>query len=190
MIIEADRVKGLEGGNIRLVAFRSAATHILPIIIAKFCRQFPLIKVSVTEADEHSEIENIMRSGQADIGLVHLPCSDEFETWEIFQDKYVVLLPRSLNLNQKQLTWKQLATYSLILSNIESCSRRIRQDLQRSQNNLNIAYEMREDSSIIGMAMGGLGAAIMPQLAAEPIPEQLLVYSLPTPLENNSSSSA
>ena len=48
---------------------------------------------------------------------------------------------------------------------------------------MNIAYQMQEDSSIVGMAMGGLGAAIMPQLAAEPIPEQLAVYSLPVPLE-------
>lgn len=94
MVTEANRVKGLNGGNVRLVAFRSAATHILPTSIAQFHRQFPLITVSVTEVAEHFEKENILRSGQADIGLVHLPCSEELETWEIYRDDYVVSLPK------------------------------------------------------------------------------------------------
>jgi DNA-binding transcriptional LysR family regulator len=183
MATEANRAKGLKGGNVRLVAFRSAATHILPALIAQFRRQFPLIKVSVTDIEEHFEIENTLRSGQADIGIVDVPCSQEIETWEIYHDEYVMLLPRSLGLNQTQLTWQQLATYPLIISVNNSCSLRIRQYLQRSPEPFNIAYEMKQDSAMIGMAMQGLGAAILPQLAAEPLPAQLKVYSLPVPLE-------
>lgn len=183
MATEANRAKGLKGGNVRLVAFRSAATHILPALIAQFRRQFPLIKVSVTDIEEHFEIENILRSGQADIGIVDVPCSQEIETWEIYHDEYVVLLPRSLKLNQTQLTWEQLATHPLIISVNNSCSLRIRQYLQRSPEPFNIAYEMKQDSAMIGMTMQGLGAAILPQLAAEPLPAQLKVYSLPIRLE-------
>ena len=193
IVTEANRAKGLKGGNVRLVAFRSAATHILPTIIAQFRRRFSLITVSVTEVDEHVDKENILRSGQADIGLLHLPCCEELETWEIYRDEYVVLLPRSLQLNQTQLTWKQLnqtqltwkqlVTYPLIISSIDSCSTTIRKYLQRLEESVNIAYEMKQDSTITSMAMQGLGAAIMPRLAAEPVPEQLKVYSLPVPLE-------
>ncbi|MGF1589517.1 MAG: LysR family transcriptional regulator [Pleurocapsa sp.] len=183
MATEANRAKGLKGGNVRLVSFRSAATHILPALIAQFRSQFPLITVSVTEADEHIEIENILRSGKADIGLIDLPCSQELETWEIYRDEYVVLLSHSLDVSQTKLTWKKLATYPLILSGIESCSATIRKYLQRSEASVNIAYEMREDSTITSMAMQGLGAAIMPRLAAQPIPAELKVYSLPIPLE-------
>jgi DNA-binding transcriptional LysR family regulator len=183
IVIEANRIKGLEGGNVRLVAFRSAVTHILPGLVARFRRQFPLIEVEVMDVDEHSEIEAMLLRGQADIGIVDLPCSDEFATWEIFRDEYLVLLLRSLNIDRTKLTWQQLAKYPLIISAKNSCSVAIRQFLQRSPESVNIAYEMREDSSIVGMAMSGLGVAIMPQLAAEPIPEQLAVYSLPTPLE-------
>ena len=183
MIMEADRIKGFEGGNVRLVAFRSAVTHILPALVARFRQQFPLIEVEIMDVDEHSEIEAMLLRSQADIGIVDLPCSDEFATWEIFRDEYVVLLLHSLNIDRTKLTWQQLAKYPLIISAKNSCSVAIRQSLQRSPESVNIAYEMREDSSIVGMAMGGLGAAIMPQLAAEPIPEQLAVYSLPTPLE-------
>lgn len=183
MVIEANRIKSLEGGNVRLVAFRSATTHILPVLIAQFRRQFPLIEVEIMDVDEHFEIEGMLLRSQADIGVVDRPCSDEFATWEIFRDEYVVLLLPSLKTDRTKLTWQQLATYPLIISAKNSCSVAIRQYLQRSRETVNIAYQMQEDSSIVGMAMGGLGAAIMPQLAAEPIPEQLKVYSLPTPLE-------
>ena len=181
--IEANRAKGLSGGNVRVVSFRSAATHILPQSIAQFRIQFPLITVSVSEVDEDIEIENLLRSGKADIGLIHLPCSKELETWEIQRDEYVVLLPRSLNLNQTRLTWKQLAAYPLIISSIGSCSTKVRNYLQGSPEPVNIAYEMREDSTMVSMAIQGLGAAIIPLLAATPVPPELKVYSLPTPLE-------
>jgi DNA-binding transcriptional LysR family regulator len=183
IVNEANRSKGLEGGTVRLVAFRSVATHILPALIAQFRSQFPSIKVSVDEVDEDIETRNLLRSGKADIGIVHLSCPKELETWEIQRDEYVVLLPRSLQLKQRQLTWEQLATYPLILSSIESCSTTVRGYLKRSPQPVNIAYEMREDSTIMSMAIQGLGAAIMPKLASLPIPPELQVYSLPVPLE-------
>ena len=183
MATEANRAKGLKGGNVRIVSFRSAATHILPPMIARFRQQLPSIEVSVTETDEDIRIENLLSSGKADIGLIHLPASEDLETWKIQRDEYVVLLPHSLNLSQTKLTWKQLATYPLIISSIGSCSTKVRQHLQRSPEPLRIAYEMREDSTMISMAIQGLGAAIMPLLAATPVPPELKVYSLPTPLE-------
>ena len=182
IVNEANRSKGLEGGIVRLVTFRSAATHILPASIAKFRRQFPSIQVSVDEIDEDTEIENLLRIGKADIGLIHIPCSPDIETWKIKHDEYVVLLPKSVDLSQK-LTWKHLAEYPLIISSIGSCSTKIQQHLQKSPEPLNIAYEMREDSTIVSMAIQGLGAAIIPLLAATPVPPELEVYSLPIPLE-------
>ena len=183
MAQEANRAKGLSGGSVRLVSFRSAATHILPTLIAQFRSRFPLIKVSVSEVDDDDEIENLLRLGKADIGLIHLLCYEELETWEIHRDEYLVLLPRSLNLNQTKLTWEQLATYPLIISSIGSCAKKVRQYLLDSNTSINIAYEMREDSTMMSMAIQGLGAAIIPRLAAEPIPPKLQVYHLPVPLE-------
>lgn len=183
MATEANRAKGLKGGNVRLVSFRSAATHILPALISQFGDRFPLIKVSVTEVDEDIEIENLLRLGKADIGLIHIPCSENLETWEIQQDEYIVLLPNSLNLNQTKITWQQLAAHPLIISSIGSCSTKVRKYLERSPKPLNIAYEMREDSTMVSMAIQGLGAAILPKLAAQPIPPELKAYSLPVPLE-------
>ena len=182
MASEANRAKGLSGGNVRLVSFRSAATHILSPLIAQFRRQFPLIDVSVIEAEEDNETKSLLHSGKADIGLIHLPNSNKLRTQEIYRDEYVVLLSKN-SIEQTKLTWEQLAKYPLIISSIDSCSTTVRQYLERSPKPLDIAYEMREDSTIVSMAIQGLGAAIIPLLAATPVPAELKVYSLPTPLE-------
>jgi len=184
MIKEADLEKGLQGGQVRIVTFRSVATHILPGIIAQFRDRFPKIAVSITEVYYTQAVEEALRSGKADIGFVSLPISDEFETREILRDKYIVLLPPTAKLSCAKITWEELANYSLILQPPETaCSVPLRKYLATSEFPLNIAYELSEDSTIVSMVMQGLGAAIMPHLAAEPIPAEVKVCSLPVAFE-------
>ena len=183
IVQEANREKGLQGGQVRIAAFRSMASRIVPMVISRFRDRFPSITVTVTEFDEHFELEQTLRFGHADIGFASLPYSEEFETFEILKDEYIVLLPPGSKLSQIQLTWEQLADYPLIISSIDSCSTKIRNCLKKSTVPLNIAYEIRQDSTIISMTVQGLGAAVLPRLAAEPIPPELTVCRLPCALE-------
>ena len=183
IVQEANREKGLQGGQVRIAAFRSMASRILPMVISRFRDRFPSITVTVTEFDEHFELEQTLRFGHADIGFASLPYSEEFETFEILKDEYIVLLPPGSHLSHCQLTWEQLADYPLIISSIDSCSTKIRNCLKKSPVSLNIAYEIRQDSTIISMTVQGLGAAVLPRLAAEPIPPELTVCRLPCALE-------
>ncbi len=43
------------------------------------------------------------------------------------------------------------------------------------------ASGIQEDSTIVSMVAQGLGAAILPRLAAEPLPNDVQVYRLPVP---------
>jgi DNA-binding transcriptional LysR family regulator len=52
MVRQANLAKGLHGGQLRISAFRSAATQILPEVIAQFCRLHPAIAVSIAEYDD------------------------------------------------------------------------------------------------------------------------------------------
>ena len=184
MVKEADLEKGLQGGQVRIVTFRSVATHILPGIIAKFRSCFPKIAVSIAEVYYTQAVEEALRSGKADIGFVSLPISDEFETREILRDKYVVLLPPTAKLSSDKITWKELAAYPLILQPAENpCSIPLRKYLTTLGFPLNIGYELSEDSTIVSMVMQGLGAAILPRLAAEPIPAEVKVCSFPVAFE-------
>ena len=71
---EIDLEKNLSGGRIRIASFRSAATHLLPPLIAQFCQRFPNVKVTLAEADP-TGVELALREGRVDIGLVPLPRS-------------------------------------------------------------------------------------------------------------------
>jgi DNA-binding transcriptional LysR family regulator len=183
IVQEANREKGLQGGQVRVAAFRSVATHILPGVIARFRHQFPGITVSITEFFDFAGVEQALREGHVDIGFTYLPSGDEFETWELMRDDYIALLPPNSGLRNVKINWEQLAAYPLIVPSTNSCSLKIRNHLRRSEYPLKIAYEVREDSTIVSMVQQGLGAAILPRLAAEPLPSGIQVCSLPIPLE-------
>ena len=182
MVKEANLEKGLHGGSVRIACFRSVATHVLPAVIAQFRSHFPEIAVTIIEHNDYSGVEQTLQEGQADIGFTYLPAPDEFETWELLRDDYVALLPPSSTFRSSQVTWEQLAAYPLIMSSIDACSTKIRNHLKLHYT-LNIAYEVREDSTIVSMVVQNLGAAILPRLAAEPVPAGVHICSLPVPLE-------
>ncbi|MCG9892930.1 MAG: LysR family transcriptional regulator [Thermosynechococcaceae cyanobacterium MS004] len=179
---ESNREKNLYGGRVRIASFRSVATHILPERIAEFSARFPQVEVSLVEADP-TAVEQALRENRVDIGLVPLPrTSDDFETWEILQDEFVVLLPPGKQKAPAMLTWKDLGRYAFILYNYAECTSVVRQHWHQSGQSLKVAYEIKEDSTIVNMVAKGLGAAVLPKLAAMPIPEGVQVRSLPVPL--------
>lgn len=179
---EVNLEKGLYAGRLRIASFRSAATHLLPPLIARFQRRFPRVEVVLTER-EPSGVEQALRDAQVDVGLVPLPRSEEFETWEIARDEYVVLLPASAQPLPAQLTWAHLSRYAFVLYNYAECTSAVREHWARWGHSVRVAYEIKEDSTIVSMVAQGLGAAILPRLAALPIPPQVQVRSLPVPLE-------
>ncbi|MEC4807368.1 MAG: LysR family transcriptional regulator [Jaaginema sp. PMC 1079.18] len=180
LVQEADLAKGLQGGKVRIASFRSIATHVLPVAISKFHEKVPNGSVTVSELDELCDIEQALQRGQADIGFTHLPTSEEFDTWEVLKDEYIVVLPPNAP-HRGQLTWQQLAQYPLIISSVGSCSRLIHDNLAQADCPQQVRYEMRGDSTILSMVMQGLGASILPHLAAEPLPPGSKVCRLPVP---------
>ncbi len=180
---EANLEKGLYGGRVRIGSFRSAATHVLPPHIAQFSAAYPKVEVSLAEL-EPAGVEQALRSGEVDIGLVPLPrSSEEFDTWEIARDEYVALLPQTCTCGDQTISWDNLANHTFILYNYAECTSTVRDYWAARGHSLQVAYEVREDSTIVSMVAQGLGAAILPRLAAMPIPQEIKVFSLPARLE-------
>lgn len=189
---EANRSKGLDGGQVRVASFRSVATHILPRAIATFRQRHGGISVSITEHRDYDSIEQSLREGKADVGIVGLPASPGFDTWELLRDEYLALLPPMPELApeptpesvSQSLTWDMLLSYPLILApeGVPCCSI-VQRHFTRHGYALQAAYHFAEDSTMISMVMQGLGVAILPRLAATPLPPTIQVSSLPVPLE-------
>ena len=182
---KAQDAKGLQAGLVRVVGFRSVATHVLPVVIEEFRRQYPGISVSIGEGNDVRGAEEILRRGEADIGFTYLPVSEAFDAWELFRDDYVALLPKEKAPDGDQpLTWEQLTALPLILPMPEDgCRYNVDQYLLNHGQAVTPAYEVKEDSTVVSMVRRGLGATIIAKLAAEPIPEDVVVCTLPAPLQ-------
>jgi DNA-binding transcriptional LysR family regulator len=180
---QVNAARGLDSGQVRVSCFRSVATHILPSVIEVMNQKYPGIKITIAEKLSHSETKLELRSHQADIGFIHLPADDEFDTYDIMHDEYLAILPPTASSQIRTLTWDTLMTYPLILGpKSSSCHQLIYAHLQKCGQTPNIAYEVREDSTALSMVERGLGATIMGELAARPIPENLSIYHLPQKL--------
>jgi len=180
----ANQVKGLDGGQVRVASFRSAATHILPKAIANFRQRHPGVHITLTEHKDYDSIKQCLRRGQADVGIVGLPASDDFDTWELLHDEYLALLPPGSCPLRLPLDWNTLLSYPLILApETDPCCAIVKRHLAEHGYALEGVSHFAEDSTIISMVAQGLGAAILPRLAAAPLPPQIQVCSLPVPLK-------
>ncbi|NEP55692.1 MAG: LysR family transcriptional regulator, partial [Symploca sp. SIO2G7] len=181
---EADFAKGLEKGEVRITTFRSIATHILPEIILEFQKCFPGIKVKLTEHDDYLQIERALREGLTDIGITFIPTGKGLTTWELLKDEFVVLLSPSTSLQNNQLTWETLAEQPLIMPPADYIMMRpVYEHINSLGYWLNVVNEVKTDAAIVKLVAQGLGSTILPRLAAEPIPEDISIYSLPVPLK-------
>jgi DNA-binding transcriptional LysR family regulator len=94
-----------------------------------------------------------------------------------------VLFPPDFQPAAEQLTWQELAAYPLIMApHGDGCDAMVYSHCAKHGINLQPAYQVRSDATIASMVAQGLGAAISPHLAAEPVPADVQVYSLPVPL--------
>ena len=184
LVQAANLHKGLQGGQVRVATFRSVATHVLPKVMAQFQKLYPDISVAITELHDFPEVNRILKEGTADVGFTYMPCPPDFDIWEILRDEYVVLLPPTPQLSSNHLSWEQLAQYPLIIPpEADSCSFILRKHFEVHQQPWNPVYRFREDSTSVQMVVRGLGAAILPRLAADPIPPGVQICSLPVKLE-------
>ncbi|MEO1300272.1 MAG: LysR family transcriptional regulator [Cyanobacteria bacterium J06636_16] len=181
---EAAFAKGLDQGEVRIATFRSVATHSLPEAILRFQQRFPGIKVKLTEHDDYIQVEQALREGRTDIGITLLPASKGLTAWEFLTDEFVVLLPPNTRLKDDKLTWSAIAEQPLVMPPTDYIMMRpVYDHINGLGYRLKVINEVKTDAAIVSLVAQGLGGTILPRLAAEPIPNNVRVYSLPIPLE-------
>ncbi|MBF1999164.1 MAG: LysR family transcriptional regulator [Synechococcales cyanobacterium M58_A2018_015] len=178
--------RGLQSGVVRVASVRSIATHLLPEVMMQFRQAFPRVSVAISEFDHFTGVELALRDGQADLGLTLLPTPPEFQSWKLLRDEFVALLPPQTLEPETPLNWDDLTRLPLIMTPASppyEHARAVIDHVMQFGYKLHIAYEMKEDSTVIGMVKRGLGVTVMARLAAEPIPAEIQVRRLPVPLE-------
>ncbi|MEM9906417.1 MAG: LysR family transcriptional regulator [Cyanobacteria bacterium P01_D01_bin.44] len=176
---EASQARGVEGGLVRIVAFRSMASNVLPLAIAKLHETYPSINVTITELDEFHQHKQALIEGKADLCVAELLPGDEFETLPVLEDPIAALLPPNCPIKTSEISWEHLYQYPLVISTHSSCTVRIERAFKQSVPPIEATYRIRTDSTIVSMVRQGLGIAIMHRLAAEPVPPDVRVVELP-----------
>ncbi|WP_225907610.1 LysR family transcriptional regulator [Leptolyngbya sp. BL0902] len=183
IVTAAEAVKGLKGGEVRVASFRSIAIHLLPDAIAQFNHRYPGVAVNLSEHDNYRQVERALREGRADIGLTVLPAAEDLDTWVILENEYVVLMPPQFRASKPQLTWVDLTQQPMIMPPLDRVMMRdVYDHIQAHGHHLNVVSEVETDTTIVNLVAQGIGATILPRLAAEPIPSAVQVFSLPDPL--------
>ena len=179
---EANQARGVQGGTLRIASFRSVATHVLPGAIARLHRRYSAITISVHEMDEVHQLKQALAKGEVDLCVAETIDDDAIETLHIVDDDYVALLPPGYRPKTGTLTVEDMQQMPIIGSGHSSCGLRIRTILGAQEYPIETAYCIRHDSSMVAMVQQGLGIAILPRLAAEPVPRDVQITALPFPI--------
>jgi DNA-binding transcriptional LysR family regulator len=177
---EAECARGIEGGQVRIAAFRSLASEVLPEVIAQLHQRYPTVQILISEFDNSREVITSVREGKADLAIADLIQEDDFDTFAIMEDPFIGLLPPSdiSTALTTPLTWNDLRQQPLIVSSGDCC-RVVRSLLKQCTPPIEIAYLIANDSTAVSMTRQGLGLSIMPKLAAQPIPHEVRTAQLP-----------
>ena len=175
---EATKARGIKGGLVRIAAFRSLASEVLPAAIAHLHQYYPTVQVIITEFDNPHGLVNALTEGKADLSIASLLLSDAFETFQIMEDPFIALLPPNCPDLPAQLTWQHLQEQPLITSSSDCCKELIAH-LQAAQPPVKIDYLIANDSTAVSMTRQGLGITLLPELAAQPVPPQVRIAYLP-----------
>ena len=187
---EATRARGIEGGLVRIAAFRSLASEVLPGAISLLHQQHPTVQVTITEFDSHHGLSNALHEGQADLSMASLLPGDEFETFAMMEDPFIALLPPTYQQlassygpniapdGKITLTWEDLRRYPLITSSSDCCVA-LYEHFKQVQPPIEFAYLISNDSTAVSMTRQGLGITLLPKLATQPVPKEVRVASLP-----------
>ncbi len=186
---EAQLSKGNVHGVLRLTSFRSAAGKIVPKLIAALRKEYPNLTIKIIEIEDSHSPGNtrrrMVREHQVDLAFVsHAPANEKhLLIWKLMNDIVKVVLPKDDP--RETITWKELGQEALILpigdDVYDTYTRWHLKNLIGED--VEAAFEVREDTTLINMVSEGLGIGLLPSLAIEELPSNLKVIKPHTDLE-------
>ncbi|WP_420596804.1 LysR family transcriptional regulator [Deinococcus sp.] len=180
--LEGSLLGGALRGELRLAAYRSMGTYLLPPVLARFRQLHPEVSIRVITVGSDTQARHLIQRGEADAVLGALPLIGPFLSWPLLHDPYVVLAPAGRGPHVFVLS--ELTDTPLLLPPPgDSCCLNVLQYLQAQQIRLHSVQHIDEDSVVAGMVQHGLGISITAVLAAQPLLPGVQVLPLPDPLE-------
>jgi DNA-binding transcriptional LysR family regulator len=170
----SDHARGLLG-VVRLWANTSAVTQFLPADLAAFARQQPGIRIELHEADSHEVVLAVL-DGRADLGLFadRTPALG-LQTLPYRRDRLVLVVPADHALaRRRKVAFAEAVAFDFVsLSQSTSLAQRLALESGQSGKPLRIRIHVRSFDAMCQMVAAGLGIAVLPVAAAQPLAQAL-----------------
>ena len=159
-------------GELKIAASTVPAQRLLPSLLARFRRGYPLVRESVCVSDS-ALATRAVQSGEADVALVgEKPRGAGLETCSIARDELVLVVSVEHDLaGRANVGVEQLRSEPMIVREAGSGSRNCIEQALRSAGlqpaKLNVAMEMNSNEAIRAAVGQGLGVAFLSQSIVE-----------------------
>lgn len=195
---EASLVRKKLEGHLRVAAFRSVASQILPGIMAEFKQTYPALQIELLEMEcDKKDLIHALQQGHCDVALTQVPEDDEGDSemlhWEVMREPYVAILPKAARAtlvavagvaeaDAYNITWQQLADFAPVFHGGDNCGLWVQQRLEQLPRALPKMERVRNDFTAMELAAQGLGVSVLPRLASQPLHEGVIRATITPPL--------
>lgn len=161
---QVDKIRGLDTGEIRLLAINTVIVCYLPDILKEFKTLYPGIKIEVSACDSPERATDFLTGGSADCAFMQIVSSDKLEITPLTRQEDMIVVAKNHPLAKKKVfPVKELKDYPYI-----GCSRELdsyNYDLaNRFGASLNQIMMVNNDYGCFAMISKGLGFGIHPKI--------------------------
>ena len=182
---ELQAIAGLRGGHLRLAAFPSACSTLMPLAVARFRERHPGVDLSLQPAEPPDGIR-MLRSGDCDLALTiettfgGAPEGD-LDRVTLLDDPMYIMLPRDHpQADCTRLRLAELADESWMIGTAGHCpdASIFLRACQAAGFEPRIAFHLDDYHAIQGFVAAGMGVSFIPDLALNAVRDDVVVRSL------------
>ena len=176
------RLNGLEKGKVKVAAFNSVCTCLLPGIQKRCTAQSPKIEGEVYQGT-YDDMKDWLRNGQTDIAFLSFGCREEFALTELFAEPLRCITPKGWPAPPDGIMTPELMNGQDFVVQGDATDAEMRQYLKKHKISTERRCHVLDDLSNLAMVEAGMGISIMPEMLLKTCTSEVDIYPL-SPAEN------
>ena len=166
---EADEIRGIHRGMIRIGSYVSTSSTWLPQVIGYYQSAYPDVEFNIVESGQEEMLRGLV-NGSLDLALMSAPENESVDFIPVLDDPMVVVFPPDHALSAYDyVPLGKLQDYPLIMTyrEYDTDANRILLDAGLDAS---VKYRSADDFAVLSMVQHGLGISILPELTLERFP--------------------
>ena len=168
-------------GDLRVGTFQSAATNLLPHLLAAFREAWPRIEVTLFESGSHDELDGQVERGALDLAFTHPPIPEgaPLEFTDLLSDPYFLVVGRSHPLaGSSSTSLRTVGEIDLVGYRVCRAHAAVERSIRSRGIEPRFVFRAEDNQLLQGLAAMGVGAAIMPALAIDRSRDDIVLIDL------------